>query len=660
MWHKKTDGKVRKMYDFIRIAAAVPKLSVGDVLKNEESIEKKLDEAEERYADIVLFPELAVTGYTCADLFFQSALLKAALGSLKKLCERSRKSDAVIVVGAPILINGQLYNCAAVIAGGRVRGIVPKTFIPTYNEFYEKRWFSSSEDLNVTSVCSSELGFEEEYGVPIGRNLIFNVNNEFRFGAEICEDVWAPLSPGCFLAMNGAEVILNISASNETISKRSYRRQMISQQSASQLSAYVYASSGAEESTTDLVFSGHVIFAENGTVVAENENSIDSDFMLVSDIDIGKIKADRMKIKTFKDAASVYGKHEPAVYVPIKKKSISGDGKLYHVNKLPFVPQNKKDRAERCRNIFEIQVSGLKKRLSVTGCKPVIGISGGLDSTLALLVSAEAARQLKMPLSDVTGITMPCFGTTDRTYNNALKLMKSLGVTSKEINIKEACLGHFKDIGHSENVYDLIYENCQARERTQVLMDYAGKIGGLVVGTGDLSELALGWCTYNADHMSMYGVNCGVPKTLVRWMIDSIIEYDLFPKSTEVLKDITDTPISPELLPPDEDGKIAQKTEDIVGPYELHDFFLYNIIRFGFSPKKVYYLACLAFCGDFEAAEIKKWLKSFYRRFFSQQFKRSCLPDGVKVGSICLSPRGDWRMPSDASAAVWLREIEEI
>lgn len=648
------------MYDFLKVAAVVPALSVGNTLENTEIIERKMEEAEKQNVDFVIFPELSLTGYTCADLFFQSALLKSVNTSIKMICEKSKSFNSVQIIGAPILINGQLYNCALVINAGKIYGIIPKTFIPVYNEFYEKRWFSSSEDLNVNSISSAELGIKEEYNIPVGRNIIFNLNNEIRFGTEICEDVWAPLSPGCFLALNGAELIFNISASNETISKRAYRRQMIAQQSASQISAYIYTSAGKEESTTDLVFSGHVIFAENGTILTENKNSPDSDFMIVSEIDIGKIKSDRMKIKTFKDAAAIYGKHEPAIYVPISKKSINGNGKMYHISKLPFVPQDKKDRAERCRSIFEIQVSALKKRMTITGAKPVIGISGGLDSTLALLVCAEAVRQLKRPASDVIGITMPCFGTTDRTYTNALKLMESLGITSKEINIKDACLKHFEDIGHDKDIYNLTYENCQARERTQVLMDYAGKVGGFVVGTGDLSELALGWCTYNADHMSMYGVNCGVPKTLVRWMIDSIAEYNLFPNSTEVLKDIMDTPISPELLPPDDNGKISQKTEDIVGPYELHDFFLYNIIRFGFEPKKVYYLACLAFEGEIKKDEIKKWLKSFYRRFFSQQFKRSCLPDGIKVGSICLSPRGDWRMPSDASAAVWLQEIDEI
>lgn len=644
------------MYDFIRAAAVVPKLIVGDTAANTAEIIKRAKQAED--ADIIIFPELCVTGYTCADLFFQSELQRSVKDSIKEIAAAGIRG--ILLIGAPLVIGGQLYNCAVVIADGKIYGIVPKTFIPTYNEFYEKRWFSSSEDLLVPEISASELEFDEDYSIPVGRDLIFNINNAIKFGAEVCEDIWAPLSPGCFLALNGAELIINLSASNETIAKREYRRGLVRQQSASLISGYVYVSSGAEESTTDLVFSGHSVFAENGAIIAENSAGIDSGYILTHDIDIGKIKADRIKVKTFKDAASLYGKYEKCRTVMLPKAALRGDGALYNVNKQPFVPQQKKDRIERCKSIFEIQVSGLKKRMSVTGTRPVVGVSGGLDSTLALLVCVKAAEQLKRPVSDVIGITMPCFGTTDRTYNNSIKLMHRLGVTAEEINIKKACIQHFEDIGHDENNHDVTYENCQARERTKVLMDYAGEKKGFVVGTGDLSELALGWCTYNADHMSMYGVNAGIPKTLVKWMIDSIIEYNLFPNSTDILRDIIDTPISPELLPPDEDGKISQKTEDIIGPYELHDFFLYNIIRFGFAPSKVYYLAQKAFENDFDNDTLLKWLKNFYRRFFTQQFKRSCLPDGVKVGSLCLSPRGDWRMPSDASAAIWLKEVERL
>lgn len=643
------------MYDFVRVAAAVPKIAVADIDFNSNEIIKMLKDADEKEADILVFPELCVTAYTCADLFFQDTLLKDAAKAVKKIAENVKNTA---VIGVPMILEGQLYNCAVVISAKKICGIVPKTFIPNYNEFYEKRWFSSSEECKISEISSEYFEAEEIYEIPIGRNIVFSVGDEISFGVEVCEDVWSPLSPGTFAALGGAELILNVSASNETVSKREYRRQMIAQQSASLICAYVYASSGSEESTTDIVFSGHSLIAENGTVVAENENLADSDYLLISDIDIGKIKADRRKIKTFKDAANLYGKHEPCVNVALPLKKVNADGSFCKINKYPFIPSDKADRIKRCKDIFTLQAAGLKKRLSVTGCKPVIGVSGGLDSTLALLVAAKAAGELDG--REVVGITMPCFGTTDRTYNNSLKLMESLGITVKEINIKDACIRHFEDIGQDINTLDVTYENCQARERTQVLMDYACKIGGLVVGTGDLSELALGWCTYNADHMSMYGVNSGVPKTLVKWMIDAIIDYNLFPKSTAVLQSILETPISPELLPPDKSGKIAQKTEDIVGPYELHDFFLYNILRFGYEPEKVFYLAKIAFSEDYLPEIILKWLKNFYKRFFTQQFKRSCLPDGVKIGSLCLSPRGDWRMPSDSCSAIWLKRLEQI
>lgn len=651
------------MFDYIRVTAAVPEISIADTDYNTQEICNKIEEAETAGSDIVLFPELAVTGYTCADLFLQNTLLTKTVEALSQIIMASRRYKSVIVVGAPIRLGGQLYNCACVIKGGKMLGIVPKTFIPNYNEFYEKRWFSSAAQLKIKLVNASEMELycATDYEIPVGTDLIFTINNQVSFGIEICEDLWTPLPPSTKLALNGAELILNLSASNETISKRSYRKQLIMQQSARTISGYVYASAGACESTTDLIFSGYSCVCEDGGMLKENEKLIDSDYILTADIDYGKLQHDRMKLKSFKDCADCYGNEGEVRRVNIvSSELLKSDGAYAPVKKLPFVPSSKQDRLERCMNIFEMQVAGLKKRLQVTKARPVVGVSGGLDSTLALLVAVQAMRELDRPVDEVVGITMPCFGTTDRTYNNSIKLMQSLGITYEEINIRDACTVHAEDIGHDLSNHNVTFENIQARERTQVLMDYACTVNGFVVGTGDLSELALGWCTYNADHMSMYGVNASIPKTLIRWMIDSISDYDVFTGSAEILKDIIDTPISPELLPPDATGKIAQKTEDVVGPYALHDFFLYYVLRFGFSPTKIYHLACRAFEDDFDSETILKWLKTFYRRFFTQQFKRSCLPDGVKVGSICLSPRGDWRMPSDASSAIWLEEVEGL
>lgn len=651
------------MYDYVRVSSAVPDIRVGDTDFNKQEICKKILEAEAVGSDIVVFPELSVTGYTCADLFFQQSLLDKSMEAVSGIMMASRRHKAIIVVGAPIRLDGALYNCACVIKGGKLLGIVPKTFLPNYSEFYEKRWFSTSAELRRKSISAGELElyYKEDYEIPVGRELIFSLNNLVRFGIEICEDLWTPLPPSTMLALGGANLILNLSASNETIAKREYRRSLVSGQSARNICGYVYCSAGKTESTTDLIFSGHSIIAENGSIIKENDNSIDSDYMVTADIDLGKIAHDRMLNKSFSDTAKLYGGMQEARYVDIKSEEmLAGEGELAKIKKMPFVPSARKDRLDRCMSIFEMQVAGLVKRLKVTGAKPVIGVSGGLDSTLALLVCVQAIRELERPLTDVHGITMPAFGTTDRTYNNSLKLMEALGITSKEINIKEACTIHARDIDYDLNDHSVTYENLQARERTQVLMDYAGSVGGLVVGTGDLSELALGWCTYNADHMSMYGVNASIPKTLIKWMIDAISEADVFAGSAPILKDIIDTPISPELLPPDETGTIAQKTEDLVGPYVLHDFFLYNMMRFGFSPSKIYKMACGAFKEEFDSQTILKWLRNFYKRFFSQQFKRSCLPDGVKVGSICLSPRGDWRMPSDASSQIWLEELETL
>ena len=644
------------MFDFIRLACAVPDVEVGNTEFNTQEIIKYIDINKD--ADIIVFPELSVTGYTCADLFFQKTLIDGAKCGLRRIAETTCDTDSAVAVGAPLVIGGRLYNCAVMMSHGRVDGIAVKTFIPTYNEYYEKRWFSSAAELKISSVGSDELGLDGEYDIPVGGNLIFNYSG-VKVGVEICEDLWAPLPPSTLLTLAGAEVILNLSASNETIMKRKYRTELVSQQSARSICAYAYASAGMTESTTDLIFSGHSLICENGGVLCQNDSLIDGGYSLKHDVDLGRIRADRAENKTFGDSAAFYldGKD----FVEIKKNlKLESDGGLYEIKKLPFVPSAKKDRIERCMDIFRMQVAGLKKRASKIGGKMVLGVSGGLDSTLALLVCAETARQLGRDPSDVVAITLPCFGTTKRTHSNAWELMQTLGVHAMEIDIKEACTLHCRDIGHPTDQFDVTYENIQARERTQVLMDYACKLGGFVVGTGDLSELALGWCTYNADHMSMYGVNCGVPITLVRWMISALIDYNVFPESTRVLEDIIDTPISPELLPPDADGNIQQETEEIIGPYALHDFFLYYLLRFGFSPSKIFFLAEKAFKEDFDSETILKWLEVFYKRFFTQQFKRSCLPDGVKIGSVCLSPRGDWRMPSDASYKIWIDEIEKL
>ena len=643
------------MLDFIRIACAVPAVRVGDTAKNAEDICAYIGKADAQQADIVLFPELALTGYTCQDLFFQDALWTGVQDGIRRIADCTKNHPGVTaVVGLPVRTGMRLYNCAAVISRGKIHALVPKTYIPNYNEFYEKRWFSSGAE--VTEDMAELLGEP----VPVLPRAIFRIGGGALLGVEICEDMWTPLPPSTFLALNGAEVILNLSASNETIGKRAYRRGLVQHQSAALNCVYAYCSAGSTESTQDLIFSGQSLIGEDGRLLGETEEPIASDYMLVRDCDLGRVRADRMKNKGFKDAARQNPGH-PAVLIDTHAPELRGDGTRYPLSKLPFVPTGKQNRVQRCMEIFHMQVAGLKQRLAILGdAKAVIGISGGLDSTLALLVSVEAMRQLGRPASDVCGVTMPCFGTSDRTYNNSWELMRTLGISCKEINIKDAVNLHFSDIGHDPAIHNGTYENSQARERTQILMDYASVVGGIVVGTGDLSELALGWCTYNGDHMSMYGVNASIPKTLIRWMIDAISEMPAFALSRTVLQDILDTPISPELLPPDAEGKIAQHTEDLVGPYALHDFFLYYVLRFGFSPTKIYTLACRAFAGDFEPEVIKKWLKTFYRRFFTQQFKRSCLPDGVKVGSVTLSPRGDWRMPSDASARLWLNEVEQL
>jgi NAD+ synthase (glutamine-hydrolysing) len=658
-----------KMFDYVRVTAAVPDIRVADVDYNKSQIMDKLREAENEGANIVVFPELSLTGYTCGDLFLQELLQCKVRTALSELCDFSRNIDMVFAVGAPCGIRNQLYNGAFFFYKGVLQGVNIKTFLPNYNEYYEKRWFSSAPDLDVSECQACELmDTPDTYSVPVGNDIIYNVGKKFTVGIEICEDLWAPVSPSAVMALAGAEVILNLSASNETIGKREYRKSLVRSRSQQLMCEYVYASAGSSESTTDLVFSGNSIIAENGKVLAENENYIDNNYIMSTDMDLGRIRADRIKGKTYKDCSTYFSKSNVLggslegireIFVDCESP-LESDGNLYKLSAHPFIPSSKDKRLARCKSIFEMQMGGLAKRLSVTGTKMVIGVSGGMDSTLALLVAAGTLKKLGKPMTDLTGVTMPAFGTTDRTYNNSLKLMETLGISTVTIPIKDACVQHYSDIGHDMDIKDITFENVQARERTQVLMDYANKIGGIVVGTGDLSELALGWCTYNADQMSMYGVNASIPKTLVKWMIDSVIEHNLFPASTEVLKDIIDTPISPELLPPDENGNIVQKTEDSVGPYELHDFFLYYVMRYGFSPKKIYCMALRAFKESYDGEFVLKWLKTFYRRFFSQQFKRSCMPDGVKVGSVCLSPRGDWRMPSDAAVSMWMNELEYI
>ena len=649
------------MLDFIRIACAVPPVQVGDVTKNTDDICRYIKAADEAEADVLVLPELALTGYTCADLFFQWHMERSAMAGLQRIIDFCGEHPRLTVaVGIGLTICGQMYNCCAIVSGGVLRGIVPKTFIPNYNEFYEYRWFSSSSDLTVDTVSMKELGLRGDYCVPVGKDLIFRIGDGAMLGAEICEDLWTPLPPSTLACLNGAEVIVNLSASNETVGKREYRQNLVKNQSSRCNCVYAYCSSGSTESTTDVVFSGHSMITQDGYMLAENQNLIDTDYMIVQDADLGTIRAERKRNKSVRDCTSVYGVLEPMRYVDCECQSLRSDGTLYQVEKMPFVPQSQGDRRERCMDIFQIQVSGLKRRLDAIGTNAVIGVSGGLDSTLALLVTAEAMRQLGRPATDVYGLTMPCFGTTDRTYRNALRLMEKLGISQKEINIRQSVLAHFRDIGHDPQVTDGTYENAQARERTQVLMDYASIVNGIVIGTGDLSELALGWCTYNGDHMSMYSVNGTIPKTLMQEMIRAIADTPAFAGVREILGDILDTPISPELLPPDDSGKIAQQTEDLVGPYVLHDFFLYYMLRYGDEPAKIYLLACRAFADEYAPDTIKKWLRVFYRRFFSQQFKRSCQPDGVKVGNICVSPRGDWKMPSEASCRTWMEQIDKL
>ncbi len=645
------------MRGLVRVGAAVPSLALGNVKENMKRHLAMMREAKEKHVSIVTFPELSLTGYTCGDLFFQRRLLDDVTDALLALKDEMPEG-ILAVVGAPLEIEGALYNCAVVLHKGEIISAVPKTFLPNNGEFYEKRWFQSGDARRDASAAIPKLKTD------VCRQAIFEMEDGVRFGIELCEDLWAPLPPSTMLSVEGAEIILNLSASNELLSKREYRQQLISQQSARCQCGYVYVSAGMGESSSDLVFSGHSVIASCGTVIRENEGYLADNYLMTADIDIDRIRADRMKQSSFADCAAqvrAMWKQAPNILRTMENALLSDDAAPdYRVSKHPFIPSDKASRQLRCAQILAMQATALARRLAVTGGKVVVGISGGLDSTLALLAACKAVDMLHLPRTNILGITMPCFGTTDRTYHNALDLMTSLGVSQREIPIHNAVRQHFADIGHDESDHSVTYENCQARERTQVLMDVANKIGAIVLGTGDLSEIALGWCTYNADHMSMYGVNSGVPKTLVRWVIQTAAENEAFSSSRECLQSILDTPISPELLPPDEKGNILQQTEDVVGPYALHDFFLYYAIRFGYPPKKVFELCCIAFQDDFSCETILKWLKNFYRRFWTQQFKRNCMPDGVKIGSIALSPRGDWRMPSDAQYKAWMDECDCI
>ena len=624
-------------YGFLRVAAASLKLKVANPSYNKEEIKKAIDEALQEQARILVTPELSITGYTCADLFFTKALQNAADAALDDIIEYTKGKNIVVIVGAPYKSKSKLFNCAYTIYDGKVKLITPKKNIANYNEFYEKRWFVSGDKAEEIST---------KYGCPIDSRI--EVCNGVVLGIELCEDLWTPEPPSSRLAVEGANVMVNLSASDEYVSKAQYRRELIANQSARCISAYIYAGASVYESTTDLVFSGATVIAENGAIVAEGERFSRENVITIADIDIEKLDALRQRNMSFENSALYY-------YDKEFLKNESNDLKYRFVDPHPFVPADDEKRRERCREIFSIQAAGLAKRLEHVGSSgAVIGISGGLDSTLALLVAAEAMKLLGKENSDILGVTMPGFGTTDRTYNNAIELMKSLGVTVKEISIKDACIQHMKDIEHDPDIKDITYENTQARERTQILFDLANKHGKLLVGTGDLSELAMGWCTYNGDHMSMYGVNASVPKTLVRYLVDYVAGVS-DEKTAAILYDVLDTPVSPELLPPDENGEIAQKTEENIGPYELHDFFLYHFVRFGFTKEKLAFIAKKAFGEKYSADEIEKWLGVFIKRFFISQFKRSCIPDSPKVGSVSLSPRGDWRMPSDASFADYLK-----
>lgn len=651
-------------YGFIKVAAAIPSVKVADTQYNLAEIEKQVIIAEGEGVEIIVFPELSLTGYSCQDLFHQQILLDNIETSVIQLLDFTRQLDITVIVGAPICADSVLLNCALVIQHGKLIGIVPKTYLPNYGEFYEKRWFASSQDLQFQSI------YYVGEKITISSDIqLFTTSQGVKFGIEICEDLWAPIPPSNQLTLAGAELIFNLSASDDLIGKHNYLKSLVTQQSARTISGYIYSGCGFGESTQDVVYGGNGFIYENGQLLAEAKRFEIESQLIISEIDIEKLRTERRSNTTFVNAQrpSVMQRLRANNQLPLQNitacipASIQRDFVLTRlVDKYPFIPKGDKLR-EHCEEILNIQVCGLAKRLSHINCKTVvIGVSGGLDSTLALLVATQTFDKLGYDRRGIIGITMPGFGTTDRTYNNAITLMQNLGITIREISIAASVKQHFTDIEHNIDVHDITYENSQARERTQILMDISNQVGGIVIGTGDLSELALGWCTYNGDHMSMYAVNVGIPKTLIKHLVSYVAENGVEDSIKLTLEDIVNTPISPELTPADENGKIVQKTEDLVGPYELHDFFLYYVLRFGFRPKKIFWLAQQAFKEEYADGVILHWLRIFYKRFFSQQFKRSCLPDGPKVGSVSLSPRGDWRMPSDAMPTDWIKDLEDI
>ena len=654
----------------IRVAAVAPKLLVANPQYNVDEMIRCAKEAREHGASVILFPELSIPGYSCADLFYQEFLYQKNLEALQTLAASTKGTEQAIIAGFYLKIENNHYNCAALLQDGKVRGIVPKMFIPNYREYYEQRWFASGLHISKSIRSVRLFGYE----IPFGSLIFADMEHDLRLGIEICEDLWVPITPGTQLALNGAHIIFNPSASNETVGRSDYRRQLVCQSSAANMSGYVYASAGVHESTTDVVFAGDCLIAENGTLLARSEAFTRESSILYGEIDYQRLRFERTYGGNFELCNTAYGDRDAfrcVELLPLPVLDGDKDTLLRSYPKNPFVPASPDTFDRRCEDIFRIQATGLAKRMEHSRSKTaVVGISGGLDSTLALLVTAQTYQLLHRDPKDIIAVTMPGFGTTGKTYNNALTIMRLLGATVREVSIVDAVTQHFADIQHDPELHDVTYENAQARERTQILMDIANQSGGLVIGTGDLSEVALGWSTYNGDHMSMYGVNCSVPKTLVRFVIQWVMEHRLsgpdedpdFSSDNALLKqtlqDIMDTPISPELLPPDENGQIAQKTEETVGPYILHDFFMFYTIRFGMSPKKLLFIARQAFAGEYDEAFLRKWLIVFYRRFFTQQFKRSCVPDGPKVGSVSLSPRGDWRMPSDADVALWLSELQ--
>jgi NAD+ synthase (glutamine-hydrolysing) len=642
------------MYGYIKVGAAVPLLQAGDCNYNIRQMEHLLRKAETQGVQILAFPELAVTGYTCMDLFAQECLLRNAEQALLELVRRTKDVATLCVAGMPLLTENKLFNTAVVFQKGKIAGIVPKTYLSNYREFQERRWFASGVELRQET---ARIG-DSDY--PVSTQLLFT-SGKVSAGIEICEDLWAPVPPGALLAMQGANILINLSASNELIGKNDYLKSLIRHQSASCMAAYVYVSSGFGESTTDLVFAGKSFIAENGVLLAESERFPMREKLLVGEIDIDYLQHDRQVNTCFTQGLGVLRQRAAPLAIPFDLPEDKPVAPVRPVDPMPFVPADDHLRDERCEEVFHIQINGLAKRLVHTRTEKVtVGVSGGLDSALALLVAVMTFDTLGIPRKNIIAVTMPGYGTSGRTYRNASQLALALGVTFREIAIQEACRRHFHDIGHDEQVQDVTYENTQARERMQILMDLANQENGLVIGTGDLSELALGWTTYNGDHMSMYAVNAGIPKTLVRYLVKWVAQHKADRASGSILEDIADTPVSPELIPTGENGAIRQRTEELVGPYELHDFFLYHFIRFGASPEKIYFLARQAFKGVYPRETIQQWMRVFFSRFFAQQFKRSCLPDGPKVGSISLSPRGDWRMPSDASAALWIKAIDAL